>query len=202
MPNTRYGNEKSKYCYPGSNVLINHFDIKDEKQLAALESMFTAQRLAELQSTPIDGDFDLRHLQKIHARLFSDLYPFAGEIRTENITKDGFSFAQARFILDAAEPIFQQMMREDWKSMNRVLIVDKLVYYMSEINVLHPFREGNGRSLREFIRCVALEAGYRLDWSVVPPEAIFKASVQSVKDVSALAQVISQSLTNYQKPSA
>ncbi|MEC3882939.1 cell filamentation protein Fic [Halobacillus litoralis] len=202
MPNTRYGNEKSKYCYPGSNVLINHFDIKDEKQLAALESMFTAQRLAELQSTPITGEFDLRHLQKIHARLFSDLYPFAGEIRTENITKDGFSFAQARFILDAAEPIFQQMMREDWKSMNRVLIVEKLVYYMSEINVLHPFREGNGRSLREFIRCVALEAGYRLDWSVVPPEAIFKASVQSVKDVSALAQVISQSLTNYQKPSA
>ncbi|WP_237417078.1 MULTISPECIES: Fic family protein [Halobacillus] len=202
MPDTRYGNEKSKYCYPGSNVLINHYDIKDEKQLTALETMFTAQRLAELQSTPVEGDFDLRHLQRIHARLFSDLYPFAGEIRTENITKDGFSFAQARFIYDAAEPIFQQLMREDWKRMNRVLVVEKLVYYMSEINVLHPFREGNGRSLREFIRILALEAGYHLDWSAVPPEEIFQASVQSVKDVRPLAQVISRSLSTYQKPSA
>ena len=65
---------------------------------------------------------------------------------------------------------------------------------MTEINVLHPFREGNGRSLREFIRCLALECGCYLDWSVVPHKQIFQASVNSVTDSKDLMQVIRQSL--------
>ncbi|MGP4059408.1 Fic/DOC family protein [Halobacillus sp. H74] len=195
MPESRYGSESSRYCYAGTNVLINHYDILDDKQLASMEALVTTRRLSELQERPIEGDFDLRHLQRIHAYLFKDLYPFAGEIRSENIVKDGFSFAQARFIPLASKPLFQQLMIEDWEHMDQKMLAGKLTYYMAEINVLHPFREGNGRSLREFIRCIAIEAGYILDWAVVPKERVFEVSIESVRHSGELYKVIYQSLS-------
>lgn len=194
MPNSRYGSGSSRYCYAGTDVFINHYDIKSDKQLQAMETILSTQRLSELQEKPVKGDFDLRHLQLIHACLFGDLYPFAGEIRTENITKDGFSFAQARFIKEASGSLFEQLMQEDWEQMDQTVLPLKLAYYMSEINVLHPFREGNGRSLREFIRCISLEAGYHLDWSAVPHEKVLQASIESVHDVRKLEEVIEASI--------
>ncbi|WP_079477714.1 Fic/DOC family protein [Halobacillus salinus] len=194
MPESRYGNGSSRYCYAGTDVLINHYDIKDDKQLQVMEAILSTQRLSELQEKPVKGYFDLRHLQRIHEYIFRDLYPFAGELRTENITKDGFSFAQARFIPSAAETLFKKVMAESWETMNLELLSDKLAYYLAELNVLHPFREGNGRSLREFIRCLALEAGYTIDWAVKPKEEVFEASVASVYDLRKLRTVIEQSL--------
>ncbi|RWZ58759.1 cell filamentation protein Fic [Halobacillus fulvus] len=198
MPESRYGSGSSRYCYAGTDVLINHYDLMDDRQLQAMETILSTQRLSELQEKPVDGDFDLRHLQRIHEYIFKDLYPFAGEIRTENITKDGFSFAQARFITEASKPLFDQLISENWEVMNRSELAEKLTYYMSELNVLHPFREGNGRSLREFIRCLALEAGYTIDWAKVPREKVFQASVESVYDSTHLQQIIEQSLVNLQ----
>ena len=86
--------------------------------------MLTAQRLSELHASPIEGDFDLRHLQKIHAYIFSDLYPFAGEIRTENITKDGFSFAQACYITEEGAFLFERLLEEDWSKMDEEELVE------------------------------------------------------------------------------
>ncbi|MCA0984777.1 Fic family protein [Halobacillus yeomjeoni] len=194
MADSRYGTGYSRYCYPGTNILINHYDIKDDRQLEAMETILTTQRLSELQEHPVRGDLNLKHLQRIHECIFRDLYPFAGEIRTENITKDGFSFAQARFIREAAAPLFEKLISEDWENMDRKRLAEKLAYYMAEINVLHPFREGNGRSLREFIRCIALEAGYTIEWAAVSKEEVFQASIDSVKDVRNLERVIYQSL--------
>ncbi|MCA0971264.1 Fic family protein [Halobacillus litoralis] len=194
MPESRYGSGSSRYCYAGTDVLINHYDIMDDRQLQSMETILSTQRLSELQEKPVQGDFDLRHLLRIHEYIFKDLYPFAGELRTENITKDGFSFAQARFLRDASEPIFSSLMSESWETMAVEQLAERLTYYMAELNVLHPFREGNGRSLREFIRCLALEAGCHLDWSIVPKETIFQASVQSVRHPEPLKRVIEQSL--------
>ncbi|ASF41189.1 cell filamentation protein Fic [Halobacillus halophilus] len=195
MPNSRYGSGSSRYYYRDSTVLINHYDIMDDNQLQRMETILSTQRLAELQAFPAQGDFDLRHLQKIHKYLFGDLYPFAGEIRTENITKDGFSFAQARFIKEAAGPLFEALAKEDWEHMDRGELAVYLAYYMAELNVLHPFREGNGRALREFIRCLALEANFDLDWSVLPRERILQASIESVHDPQILRRVIEESLS-------
>ncbi|MFQ3545961.1 Fic family protein [Halobacillus rhizosphaerae] len=195
MPNSRYGGGSSRYCYRGTNILINHYDIMDDKQLESMETILATQRLSELQEHPVTGDFDLRHLQRIHEILFKDLYPFAGELRTENITKDGFSFAQASFIKSSADTLFGQLIEEDWEKMSQELLANRLAYYMAELNVLHPFREGNGRSLREYIRCLALEATYELNWAARPKEEVLKASIESVRDFAPLEKVISQSLT-------
>ncbi|GGF19799.1 Fic family protein [Halobacillus andaensis] len=195
MPSSRYGSGSSRYCYPGTSVLINHYDIMDDRQLQSMENILATQRLSEMQATPVQGDFDLRHLQKIHENIFKDLYPFAGELRSENITKDGFTFAQAQFIREAALELFSQLLEEDWDGMNKEQLAARVAHYMAEINVLHPFREGNGRSLREFIRCLALEAGYFIDWAAVPKEQVLKASIESVRDPASLKNVIFESLS-------
>ncbi|MCP3027308.1 Fic family protein [Halobacillus sp. A5] len=199
MPDSRYGSGSSRYCYPDTSILINHYDIKDDRQLQSMENILATQRLSELQDTPVPGDFDLRHLQKIHECIFKDLYPFAGELRSENIRKGGFTFAQAQFIHEAAEEVFTQLIAEDWESMGKEQLARRLAYYMAEINVLHPFREGNGRSLREFIRCLALEAEFIINWAAMPKEVVLQASIESVRDPEQLKKVIFESLTKINK---
>jgi cell filamentation protein len=78
---------QSRYCYPGTEILINKPELKDQAQLTAFENLVTTRRNAQLGLNPIIGNFDLAHLQEIHYYLFQDVYPFAGKIRTENILK-------------------------------------------------------------------------------------------------------------------
>ena len=68
---------------------------------------------------------------------------------------------------------------------------------MAELNMLHPFREGNGRAIREFIRCLALHFGYPLNWDVASEKEILDASIKSVVDTGYLAEVIHKVITEY-----
>lgn len=72
--------------------------------------------------------------------------------------------------------------------------MDRLTYFLTELNVLHPFREGNGRAQREFIRCLALQDGYQLDWGRVEGPKILKAMILSPKDESELREVMTKVL--------
>lgn len=197
MTNSKYGSGRSRYCYDGTDILINHFDIKDKYKLERLETVLTSKRLSELQTDPIQGRFDFGHLCQIHYHIFQDLYPFAGKIRTENIVKDGFVFAQARHLPEVAKQLFTELMHEQQElpGATRKKVVERLTHYMAEINVLHPFREGNGRSCREFIRCLALANGYELDWAKLPKEEILQATIRSTTDPDNLERVIEASLS-------
>lgn len=191
---------QSRYCYPGSDVLINNFNTKDQKQLDILEAGFTAKRLMDLQKKPLKGIFDLKHLQNIHKYIFHDIYPFAGEIRTENIGKDSFRFALSKFIEPAAEELFLGLKNENYLSgQDFKEFAERAAYYMAEINVLHPFREGNGRAQREFIRTLAVRNGYELNWSLVPKEIVLDASIKSKDDHLLLANVIEKCI-EYPEP--
>lgn len=174
---------QSRYCYTGTDVLKNKFGLYDAKQLAVMESMVTTKRNTELGQKPIKGSFDLTHLQKIHKYLFQDIYPFAGKIRSEDISKDGFEFAFTQFIYPQAKEIFTNLALENYLvGLNIEDFSKRAAKYMADINHLHPFREGKGRSNREFIRCLALNADMNLDWSRVPPREVLKASIASVSD--------------------
>lgn len=80
------------YTYTGTDVLRNLLDIRDRNQLAAFEANATAGRLIELDATPVGGGFDLPHLKSIHRYIFQDVYAWAGEFRTVNISKSGHLF--------------------------------------------------------------------------------------------------------------
>lgn len=191
-----YENVQSKYCYPGTDTLINLADLRDQKTLDQFDKLVTTKRLAELIENPLKGAFDLNHLSRIHRYIFQDVYPFAGEIRSENINK-GFQFANAQFIPAASKELFQQLKQERYLvGMDVEKVADRLAHYKAEINVLHPFREGNGRTQREFIRCLAMNAGYELDWSRADPERILHASILSVTNTRELTSVILQTIVN------
>ena len=145
----------SIYCYPNSNILVNKLNIHDNKKLATVERKLVLLKLYTLRQNKNIGNFDIHHFLSIHKFLFEDIYPFAGKIRSEDIAKDNFRFAKWEYIEDQLRELFDKLAKDDLKYLSKKEISKKLAYYMSELNVLHPFREGNGRTIREFIRELA-----------------------------------------------
>ena len=169
----------SVYCYPDSDVLINKLGIQDQEKLHTFERKLTMLRLLEIIDKPIKGNFDFAHLQAIHRYIFQDVYEWAGKVRKVDIAK-GNMFCNVMFIESQAEEIFGKLKKDNYLAdLDRNIFVKKLAYYFSEINALHPFREGNGRSQREFIRSLALKNGYVINFSEIPEEEMLKASQES-----------------------
>lgn len=178
MKNYDYDYEWDKeYCYPESKVLINKLNIEDLEKLNIAEKEITALKLAYIKKNPIDGKFDFDHLKAIHRFLFEDIYLWAGEPRHVNISK-GNQFCLWQNIDEYAESIFKELKNESYL-IGSDKIEHRLAYYLSEINVLHPFREGNGRTQRLFIEYLAENAGYHVDFSSVTPREMIEASAES-----------------------
>lgn len=169
----------SIYCYPESNVLVNKLNIRDLEKLHTIERKLTNLRVMELIENPIYGDFDLLHLQSIHYYIFQDIYEWAGKVRTVDIAK-GNMFCKVQFIYDQAKDIFNGLRKEKFLiDYNKDDFIKKIAYYFSEINALHPFREGNGRTQREFIRLLAAYNGYKIKFTNITPDEMIKASEES-----------------------
>ena len=190
-----YENRHSKYCYPNSNVLINKLNIQNNKDLAYYEARITAAKLLGLRFQGITGNFDKTHLLAIHHYLFEDIYPFAGKLRDENIGKGAFRFASFEYIEPELDRLLEQLKKENYlENLSKQQLAIKLAYYLSELNVLHPFREGNGRTNREFIRQLALKNGYLLNLKKVPPKQTLEASIESIVDTRKLENIIEECL--------
>lgn len=187
-----YDKINSNYCYKDSNVLINKLDIHDEKILQKFEAKITAAKLLSIRRKGIIGNFDIEHLKKIHTYLFEDVYPFAGQFRNENIAKGLFRFAEYEYIESELEKLLNELKNENYLiSLSKDDLAERLAYYLSELNVLHPFREGNGRTIREFIRELALKNNYVLNLSNVSPSDFLNASIKSIVDITDLTKLIS-----------
>ena len=167
------------YCYPHSNTLKNKYNITDEEELKTLERQVTSVRAAQLLKNPIKGVFDENHLKAIHKHLFQDLYSWAGEFRKVNISK-GNPFCLFQYIPDQLTNLFKELKNEAYLSLlDQNELAARLAYYLGELNAIHPFREGNGRTQRIFIMELALRNGYILDLSKVNQKEMIRASVQS-----------------------
>lgn len=188
------------YCYPGTDVLRNKADITNAEDLDAYEGELSTLRSIEILENPIAGQFDLAHLQRIHLALFQDVYDWAGKIRTVDISRGNSRFANVRFIESAANDIFTKLARENWlKGLDAVALSKCLAHYLSEINALHPFREGNGRVQRIFISQLSQSAGYQLDYSDLEQEQIYRAMELGFNgDESILADLILERLEKSQ----
>lgn len=191
-----YEEKRSKYFYNSCDVLMNKLDIKNPEELEAYERQVVALKLLIIDEANFGDKFDKKRLSEIHSFLFSEIYDFAGEFREENLAKDDFRFASCEFISSELDRILEDLDNlEVFKELSAEEIADKLAYIMSELNVVHPFREGNGRTYREFIRQLAASLGYYLDWSKCDYKEIFDASVKSVYDYEDLTKVISRCLS-------
>ena len=159
-------------------MLENKLGIMDSAELAREEERLSKKRAKELFEKDLlagepAGKFST--LQKIHKILFADIYPFAGQLRTVNLAKGNFRFAPLMY-LDAALANIDQMPQSDFDE-----IIEKYV----EMNIAHPFREGNGRSTRIWLdHILKHEIGKVVDWSLVDKEDYLLAMERSpIKDV-------------------
>lgn len=191
-----YEERDSKYCYENTNTLINKLNIRDRKVLQKYEAKITAAKLLALMQKGIIGNFDVNHINSIHKYLFEDIYPFAGKYRTENIAKGVFRFAEWEYIEPELERLLDELKKENYlENLSKEKLAERLAYYLSELNVLHPYREGNGRTTREFIRELALKNEYVLDLRKVSPKEFLDACLKSIVDTEDLTKILYECLT-------
>lgn len=184
------------YCYDNSSVLKNKLGLQDQDKLDTFEADITALRIIELDNKAIQGQFDLEHLKKIHFHVFQDLYDWAGEIRTVDIWKDESHFANIRMIDSAANKVFTDLAKENFfQDKDKGFVATRLAHYLSELNVLHPFRDGNGRTQRIFISQLAQRTGYQLNYADLDKRVIYTAMEKAFfGDEAPLAELISVNL--------
>lgn len=158
-------------------VLRNRLGITDAAELEAVERRITSLRIAGMRRDPVPGGYDLGHLQHVHWQIFSDVYPWAGMLRTVSLARHGRPFCPPELLTDTATGIFARLADADrLRGRDRASFVDGLTSLLAELNDLHPFREGNGRTQRTLLRRLAREAGWSLVWDRVDPAVNAEAS--------------------------
>jgi cell filamentation protein len=167
------------YVYPGTETLINKLNIRDSELLQSLEGTL----FAEMALLPLPkGQLDLDHLKALHKHYFGDIYDWAGQIRSVDISKGESFFARKEFIGNEAQKIFNKLKAENYlQDLPEDKLCEKLSYYFNELNAVHPFREGNGRTLRAFCSALADRSDHRLNWKAVTREEYIHASICGFK---------------------
>jgi cell filamentation protein len=186
------------YTYPDSTVLKNLLGLKVQSELDHAEGEFVTLRLFELSEEPLTLPFDIKTLKQIHKKLFGDIYEWAGEFRTVDISKEKTRFANIKFIEPSLIQVFEELKRDNYlQGFDKNIFSSKAAYYIGEINAIHPFREGNGRTQRELINQLALNNGFFITWSKIKAKDILEATIQTFnKDYSDLEKIIRNNLLN------
>ena len=158
---------------------MNRFDIRDEDELQQVERDISYGKILYLNANPFKGAFDLKYLQKIHRFIFEDVYSWAGRIRGgQFFFKGSTEFCRAPMICTYADNVFKKLREEKWlRGIDRRTFIERLAYFMGEINTLHPFREGNGRVQRLFFSELARRSGYDLDFGTVDADSLLEADI-------------------------
>lgn len=181
------------YLYTNSNgVLKNLASIEDEKILIIYESLKVSKRIEELFDNPIKIK-NSDSLLEIHHYLFQDIYAWAGKVRTVNISKNGKPFFDGERFSIAFQYIDNLLLAyKNIRKTNKNQIAEKLAEILDNVNYLHPFREGNGRTQREFIRLLALEKGYALNLNPADNKDVYDRYMQGTieSDVKTLTELI------------
>jgi cell filamentation protein len=162
------------YVYPGTHVLRNRYGIRDNAKLQRVEREFVQQRIEE--GAPC-GQFDLSHLQTIHHHLFQDIYDWAGEPRTIEIAKGSSHFLPASRIEMGMADVHRQLAAASFhQNLSRARFAESAAHTIGDLNYVHPFREGNGRTQLEYLRQLGDQAGHPLDLARLRPRQWIDAS--------------------------
>lgn len=169
------------YVDPTSGVLRNRLGISDPQRLRVAEAGLTLAALADLGTRTLPGGYDLAHLCSFHKEIFSDLYPWAGEIRVVGIARSD-PFCLPQHIEAYSAEVFGALAKERYlRGLPRDALIERLTHYFAEVNAIHPFRDGNGRTQRAFFRQLSREAGWPIDWSSLDPDGNEVAAMASLR---------------------
>ena len=178
-----------EYFYPGTDVLINNFKIKDYDKLKEAESTYSFERLLELRQNKIDMDIDKDRLNYIHQYLYEDIYPFAGKYRKVNInktTKSVLDIDKQEDIEVNIEKLFKKTNALLKHCNSKIDLCEILANLYTSLTYIHPYIKGNSLSIREFIREYSIKKSeeigmgkMELDWSLIDKEELSSCFKQS-----------------------
>lgn len=168
----------TRYCYPPDyTVLINKLDLRDASQLERVERRLVVQR--SLEDIPT-GDFDLAHLQAIHRHLFQDVYDWAGAIRETEISKGGSQFQFRQYIETGMADVHRRIRSHaNLKNLSPATFADLAGEIIGDVNYVHPFREGNGRTQMHYLKQLCAQAGHAIDLTLIDKRTWMNASRQA-----------------------
>jgi cell filamentation protein len=185
----KYGTGQDPYCYRGTRTLRNLLDITDETVLNHAERDISASAANEIEyCTP---PYDLAALQKIHRQLFDELYDWAGEIRTIDISKDTTRLCTVSRIEPEASKLLNACAHRSWFiGLDREALIVAVAELFGDLNMTHPFREGNGRAQRILFEHLIIHAGFEISWWGVEQREWIQANIDAVVcDYSTLERV-------------
>ena len=189
------------YLDPLSGILRNKFGLHSQASLDRAEADAVALRSILLQGNPLKGNFDSQHLKQIHQYLFQDVYEWAGQFRTISMVKADYvdatlvtRFTPHEMIEQELTTVFENLARDSFlKGLPRKDFAHKMAMLFAEINKIHPFREGNGRAQRQFVRQLSNSVGYKLHFEVVSKERLVQASILSANgDVEMMVRMMDE----------
>lgn len=181
------------YVYPGTRILMNKLDIRDAEILDLAERRFTTIRVR--QGVP-HGNFDLTHLKAIHHHLFQDVYDWAGQIRTIEISKGDSQFQLRKYIDAGMADVHRRLVKAGFlHGLMRSDFAAGAAHIIGDVNYVHPFREGNGRTQLHYMKMLSARAGHWLDLTKIDPARWLDASRQAHQArYDIMAQVIDDAL--------
>lgn len=165
------------YCYAGTHVLKNRLGLRDAAQLEAFE--LEASNLRADEPLP-SGRFGTTHYRAVHRHLFQDVYAWAGRYRTVRTSKGGNMFCFPEHIAPQMTALFATL-RDDGYLANKIsdAFIDAAATFLAELNAIHPFREGNGRTELAFLHLLSLKAGHPLLLEKLHPTRFLAAMIGS-----------------------
>ena len=171
-------------CYKGTRVLINKLGIRDENELAEIETVITTAKITMLLSEPYSGEFTAAHYCELHRSIMGDLYDWAGKIRTVPLSKKGTTFHSPEGLEKASELLFKRLNNENcFLGLDGDDYARAVAEFYSDLNLLHPFREGNGRTQRALITQLIERSGRSIDFSVCDKDKLMIATVYAAQGV-------------------
>jgi len=179
---------RKKYTYPDSNTLKNLLGIKDLPTFNEVERFITGYSISQFygRQTKNPSPLTIDLYKAIHLYIFKDIFDWAGQFRTEEISRLNEDFTTSNFcgvalIAPKLKLLFQELEKEDFlKGLDKEGVLGRTAYYLGQLNYIHPYRDGNGRTQRVFISILLRRLGIGLDFSQVSPEQMVFASRQSV----------------------
>lgn len=171
-------------CYPGTTVLVNKLGLKEQSALDKAEIVSVSLRAMEIEENPDSSPFTFEYYCSIHHRLFGDIYDWAGELRKTDISKKGTVFYPSDQLKHLGRMKFERLQQmNELRDLRKSEFIEQIVDLYHELNMLHPFREGNGRTQRLFFTLLIRRAGYNIDFSKCDLDDLIIATIFSAQGI-------------------
>ena len=167
--------------YPESRCLVNYFNIRDRKDLRKIDMFISSVRFCDLLVHPLDMSLSFTYLQALHHNLFADIYPSAGMLRSRSVSKRT-EFCRPEYLEKQAAEVFEKLRNLKYlkECEDTDDFINELAYFMGEMEALHPFNDGNGRTSRIYFNMLAWNAGYDIIYHAVDPDRFLEANIAAI----------------------